>query len=345
LSNTHNRTQPFPAATEPALAEGLIVSGSRGLYDVQTPDGLLRCTIRGRLRKQLEYPESNGKHRSVRNARVKEHDPVAVGDRVRALPTGDGTGVIAEVIARAGGSFTRGDPDRGQGRLTTIAGLDQMILVFAAREPTPHLRLLDRFLVLAETQRAPATIVINKVDLGVESWLAERLALYRTLGYPVIQASAATGEGVAELRQCLAGRVSALLGPSGVGKSSLLNALQPELAQRVSAVGTTTHKGRHTTTGTRLCPLEGPEGGYIADTAGIRALALAGSATAALDRAFVEFRPLLGDCHHRDCAHLTEPGCAIREAVRVGAVDRARYESYCRLRLDGGDPAEWDDVE
>jgi ribosome biogenesis GTPase len=220
-----------------------------------------------------------------------------------------------------------------------------MILVFAAREPTPHPRLLDRFLVLAEAQRVPAIVVINKVDLGVEPWLAERLTMYRGLGYPVIQASAATGEGVAELRQRLAGRVSALLGPSGVGKSSLLNALQPELGQRVSAVGATTHKGRHTTTGTRLCPLEGPEGGYIADTAGIRALALAGGAIAALDRCFVEFQPLLGGCHHRDCAHLTEPGCVIRAAVRTGNVDRARYESYCRLRLDGAETEEWDDVE
>jgi ribosome biogenesis GTPase len=345
LKSTQSNPQPAPAATQPALAEGLIVGGSRGLYDVQTTAGILRCTIRGRLRKQLEYPESKGKHRSVRKVQVKEHDPVAVGDRVRALPTGDGAGVIEEIIARAGGAFTRGDPDPGRGRLTTIAGLEQMILVFAAREPTPHPRLLDRFLVLAEAQHVPAIVVVNKVDLGIEPWLAERLTLYRGLGYPVIEASAATGAGVDELRGRLAGRVSALLGPSGVGKSSLLNALQPELGQRVSAVGNTTHKGRHTTTGTRLCPLDGPAGGYIADTAGIRALALSGGDLATLERGFVEFRPLLGGCHHRDCAHLAEPGCAIRAAVRAGTVDRARYESYCRLRLDGADAAVWDDVE
>jgi len=128
------------------LAEGLIVDGSRGLYAVETPNGILRCTIRGRLRKELEYGSRGGAGREVKRVTVREHDPVAIGDRVRVLPTGGESGVIEQIIARAGGAFTRRDPNAGAGNLslTTIAGLDQLIAVFAAREPAPHLRLLDR---------------------------------------------------------------------------------------------------------------------------------------------------------------------------------------------------------
>ncbi|HEX6817060.1 MAG TPA: ribosome small subunit-dependent GTPase A, partial [Ktedonobacterales bacterium] len=126
-------------------------------------------------------------------------------------------------------------------------------------------------------------------------------------------------------------RVSAFVGPSGVGKSSLLNAIQPGLAQRVSSVGATTHKGRHTTTGSRLFALDGPLGGYIADTAGFRALGFFDGTIDRLDMCFREFRPYLGACRLGDCRHLSEPGCAIREATRTGEVAPARYESYRRL--------------
>lgn len=333
--------------TENPLVEGLIVDGSRGQYRVETPRGTLVCTIRGRLRKQLTYPESTGAHKRVQKVKVHEKDPVAIGDRVRVLPTGGATGVIEEVVARAGGSFTRDDPDSGGGLLTTVAGLDQMVLVFAARDPEPHLRLLDRFLVLAEAQDLPAIICLNKVDLGVAPWLMERLTVYRRIGYPVVLASAAGGEGLGELRALLAGRTSAFVGPSGVGKSSLLNAIQPELGQRVGAVGATTHKGRHTTTGTRLFPLDGPAGGHIADTAGIRALAVVGGAKRDLAWCFREFQPHLGACRLSDCTHLREPDCAVRAAVRAGEIDTARYDSYHRLATDGASASlgGWDEME
>jgi len=136
---------------------------------------------------------------------------------VRVLATGGGNGVIEEVIARAGGAFTRADPNAGRSQIRSVAGLDQMIAVFAAREPAPHLRTLDRFLALAESQEIEAAICINKVDLGVEPWLTERLAAYRAIGYPVLETSAELGIGLAALREQLAGRTSALLGPSGVG--------------------------------------------------------------------------------------------------------------------------------
>jgi ribosome biogenesis GTPase len=278
----------------------------------------------------------------VRKVKVREKDPVAIGDRVALLPTGGGAGVIERVLARAGGSFTRGDPDPGGGALTSVVGLDQLVMVFAAREPTPHLRLLDRFLVVAEAQELAGVICINKADLGAPSWLRERLEVYRQIGYPVILASAERGDGLDELRARLAGRVSAFVGPSGVGKSSLLNALQPDLGQRVSAIGATTHKGRHTTTGTRLFPLEG--GGYVADTAGIRALVVSSQLTR-LDHCFPEFQSYLGTCRLADCTHIHEPGCAVLAAVEARALDAERYDSYCRLLTGEAAALDWEQIE
>jgi ribosome biogenesis GTPase / thiamine phosphate phosphatase len=332
------------AAATSGLLEGLITEGSRGIYRVETAAGAYSCSIRGKLRKQLIYAESasTSGRRSVQRVKTQRHDPVAVGDTVRVLPTGGREGVIEEVVARAGGAFTRGDPDKGQGKLTSIAGLDQLVATFAAREPMPHLRVLDRLLVLAESQELPVAICLTKIDLGVEEWLIERLRVYAAIGYPVLLASAVTGEGLDALRAQLSGRTSAFLGPSGVGKSSLLNAMQPGLGQKVSAISTLTHKGRHTTVGTRLFPLDDPAGGYIADTAGFRSLALDGLAVAHLDWCFREFRPYLGQCAMNDCSHLHEPVCAVRDAVQRGDIDLDRYNSYRRLSAVGDESFEID---
>ncbi|HLZ22034.1 MAG TPA: ribosome small subunit-dependent GTPase A [Ktedonobacterales bacterium] len=319
----------------PSFLEGLITDGSRGVYRVETDAGDFTCTIRGRLRKELVYAESRSARKSVRDVKVKPHDPVAIGDRVRILPTGGGAGVIEEIVARAGGAFTRKDPDPKVGELTTIAGLDQMLFVFATREPEPHLGLLDRFLAVAEFQHTAAIICVTKVDLGVAPDLEERLALYAALGYPIVYTSIATGAGIPTLRQTLAGHTSALLGKSGVGKSSLLNAVEPGLGQRVGAISASTGKGRHTTTGTRLVRLSGLGGGYIADTAGIRALGLTRETLRELDGCFREFRPYLGACHLSDCTHIHEAECAVRAAVDANALDAARYDSYCRMREEG----------
>ncbi|HEX6798845.1 MAG TPA: ribosome small subunit-dependent GTPase A [Ktedonobacterales bacterium] len=286
----------------------------------------------------MTYAENRGVRRgSVRSVAVKPHDPVAVGDRVYLLPIAPQQGVIEQVIARAGGAFTRRDPDPKQGSLRTVAGLDQIVPVFATREPEPHLGLLDRMLVVAEAQRIGALICVTKLDLGLSAELAARLDVYRRLGYLIVLTSTATGEGIDTLRERLAGRVSALVGKSGVGKSSLLNALLPAAAQATGAVSGTTGKGRHTTTSTRLFALGGPQGGYLADTAGIRALGLEREAEAALDWCFVEFRPYLDACEQPACAHLDEPGCVVRAGVAAGAIDAERYASYRRLREDADD--------
>lgn len=317
--------------SETLFIEGLITEGSRGRYRVEAAAGALWCVVRGRLRKELIYAESASARRTARAVKVNQRDPVAIGDRVLARATGAGEGVIERVVTRAGAaSLTREDPDPGK-RLTTVRGIEQIVIVFAAREPAPHLRLADRFIALAESQEATAILCVNKADQGIAPWLRARLDVYAGLGYAVVTTSAATGEGVETLRELLAGRVSALTGPSGVGKSSLLNALEPGLALRVSAISATTGKGRHTTTGARMAPLSGPAGGWLADTAGIRALALDAGALSELPWLFREFRPLQGSCAFGDCQHLSEPGCAVIAAARSGAIDAERYDSYRRL--------------
>ena len=328
-----------------ALLEGTVREGARGQYWVDTPAGELLCILRGKLRKQLLYAHSSSlpgatlRHK-VRRANVKARDPLTVGDRVRVLSMSGGRGTIEAILPREQGAFTREAVNGGRvaGEVTTVAGIDQVIAVFAARDPEPHLGLLDRLLVLVEAQSVGAVICLNKVDLGLDEALLSRLDVYRALGYPVVLASASTGSGVEALRDHLDGHTSALLGPSGVGKSSLLNALEPGLALRVSEISQATGKGRHTTSGTRVVPLAGADGApaaYVADTAGIRTMALGGIAAGRLDWCFREFRPYLGQCFHADCGHRHEPGCTVQLAVDQGALDRVRYESYCRLYDQG----------
>ncbi len=317
---------------QPAQLNGMIIDGSRGIYRVETDAGIYTCTIRGKLRKSFAYPESASGRHGARQVKVNQRDPVAIGNRVSIQVLSATTGVIAAVIATEAGSLTRGDPDYGA--TTSVAGLDRLIVVFATRDPTPHLRLLDRFIVLAEAQGLDLAVCLNKSDLGEPEWLTARLAVYARLGYPIVRVSATTGAGIAELRALVTGRTAALVGPSGVGKSSVLNALEPGLAQRVGVTSAASGKGRHTTTIARMVPLAG--GGHLADTAGIRALALHDLARL-LDRTFREFAPYLGQCRWPNCAHLQETDCAIRQAVTDGQIDLERYGSYARLR----DPAAW----
>jgi ribosome biogenesis GTPase len=192
--------------------------------------------------------------------------------------------------------------------------------------------MLDRFLVIAEAARLPAIICANKCDLVAPEAARELFKHYPPLGYKVLYTSAITGAGVTGLRDLLGGtlRVSVLAGPSGAGKSTLLNAVQPGLGLKAREVSRATTKGRHTTVYPELLPLEG--GGYVADTPGVRAVALWDIEPEELDGYFVEIRPLVAQCEFSDCTHLHEPGCAVRKAVEAGEISTSRYESYCRLR-------------
>jgi ribosome biogenesis GTPase len=211
-----------------------------------------------------------------------------------------------------------------------LANLDHAVLVFAVREPAPHFGMLDRYLALCEHAGIPVTICLNKVDLEVASEISYAVGMYQNLGYHTLYTSAATSEGIEALRATLAGRTSLLTGPSGVGKSSLLNVLMPGVDQRTGQISDSTGKGRHTTTGVRLLPLAG--GGWVADSAGIRELALWNVPSAALVLSFVELRPYSGGCLYENCDHSeTEEGCALHEVLTSGKITTERWSSFLRL--------------
>ena len=300
-------------AEEKRLLSGLIIKSQSGFFTVETDSGSLVCQLRGRLKKG-----------------AREGDLAAIGDRVTVQPLDASQGVITEIEPRQRMISRLAPLPRGEYQQIIIANPDQAVFVFACASPAPRLRMLDRFLVIAEKQEIPALIVANKVDLvGIEKAQA-LFGHYLPIGYPVIYTSAKLGFGVTELHHCLIGKVSALAGPSGVGKSSLLNAIQPGLGLAVEQISRATGKGQHTTVLSELFPLNG--GGYVADTPGLRALALWDTAPEELDGYFPELKPFVTHCQFSDCTHTHEPGCAVRAAVAQNLVHPERYESYVRLR-------------
>lgn len=295
-----------------ALVPGLIVRAQSGWFEVETQDGRrVMSRLRGRLLKER-----------------LQADVAAVGDRVKVRLLEDGTGVIEEVAERVR-ALSRQAPGREYEQII-VANPDQAVFVMACAQPDPNFGLLDRLLVVAEREEIPAVICANKVDLVGRARARELFGLYKEVGYPVFYTSAKTGEGVDELRQALVDRLSVFAGPSGVGKSSLLNAIQPGLGLRVAEVSHATGKGRHTTVAPELVRLH--EGGYVADTPGVKAFALWDIEPEELDGYFREIAPLVAECAFNDCTHLHEPGCAVREALERGEIHPRRYESYVRLR-------------
>ncbi|MHB8112648.1 MAG: ribosome small subunit-dependent GTPase A [Chloroflexi bacterium GWB2_54_36] len=284
-----------------------------GFYSVQTEQGTVVCQLRGRLKK----------HRSA-------GDIIALGDHVRIQLQNDGTGSIEEIAPRQTALVRSAPTARGVYRQVLLANPDQAVFVFACAQPEPHLRMLDRFLIVAEQQGIPPLVVANKIDLATPE-VIKKFETYPPLGYPVIFTSARTGQGIDELRERLVGKLSALAGPSGVGKSSLLNAVQPELGLAVREVSQATEKGRHTTVIRQLFPLDA--GGYVADLPGMRMLSLWDIQPEELDGYFPELRGLVQECLYNDCNHQNVPGCAVIEAVNRGTVSHERYESYLRLRF------------
>jgi len=280
---------------------------------VETDSGPLVCRLRGRLKKGPRLG-----------------DIAAVGDRVLITPLGRGEGVIESIEPRRRMLVRLAPTPRGEYQQIIIANPDQAVFVFACALPAPRLGMLDRFLVIAEKQGLPALIVANKVDLVGQDRAAALFGHYGSLGYPVIYTSARQASGLDQLRQQLTGKISVLAGPSGAGKTSLLNALQPGLGLSVREVSQATHKGKHTTVVRQLFTMEG--GGYIADTPGLKALALWDIPAEEVDGYFPELRSLVEHCQFSNCTHLHEPGCAVLDAVAKGSVHPERYNSYIRMR-------------
>jgi len=339
---------------------GLVIGSTHGIFDVAVQEEILRCTLRGKLRKphlQPEHPTgpgrkgfshflrfskasasqqntaSRGAARGVAIADPPEEEEalplrISVGDLVRVTRIDTTTGVIEEALPRRN-KMSRGSSETGNEQIM-LANLDQVLLVFAVREPEPHFGMLDRYLAIAEYNHVTPILCLNKMDLGCPKAVEEAARLYARLGYQVLGTSAITSEGMDTLKNILRDKTSLLTGPSGVGKSSLLNTLEPGFSLRIGAISEATGKGRHTTTSVRLFPLS--FGGWLADSAGIRELALWSIPAKDLASCFGEMRPYLGKCTFEDCGHTEgEEGCAIRRARKQGKIRVARYRSYLQL--------------
>lgn len=266
---------------------------------------------------------------------ARRTDIVAVGDHVWITDAEEGEAVI-EAVAPRHAVFSRTARNTRDTEQVILANPDQVLLVFASREPEPHLRMLDRFIILGERQELPIRIVVNKIDLEVDlppddalGSARDRFRIYESV-YPVHYVSSTTGEGMPDLSEALTGRISVVVGPSGVGKSTLLNALDPENRRETGMISEATGKGRHTTIGAQLYEIA--PGTFIADTPGMRSLAMHAVPEDELEWCFREFRPYLDACRFRGCTHVHEPGCAIREAVEHGEIPKERYDSYVLVR-------------
>lgn len=294
---------------------GTVLRARSGFFTVSTESGTYECQLRGRLKRERQ-----------------SEDLVVIGDEVTLTPLTDAEGVIEDVATRRS-RFSRRQPgNRGSWKEDLmVANLDQLVAVFACADPVPHVRMIDRFLVIAEHNEVPTFIVANKLDLSSVEDAEALFAPYARIGYPVVYASARTGQGVDELRDRLAGRISLVAGPSGVGKSTLLNAVQPGLNLATGAVSEALHKGRHTTTSSELLPVDGPMGGHVADSPGLRQVGLWQIPPEEIAWCYPDMRPFLGTCRFADCTHGPEPGCAITAAVTSGAISHARLDSYRRL--------------
>ena len=281
--------------------------------DVQTESGrVFSCTVR----------------RVVRTISRQARNAVVAGDLVQMRPLDEHEGVIERVEPRTS------TLSRGSGRFehVIVANIDQLAIIASADAPPLKPGLIDRFLASAEQGRVRPLIVINKADLADVVGLQPMIGLYAHLGYDVLLISAKTGRGMDRLRSKLAGRETVLAGQSGVGKTSLLNAIQPGLRRRTGEVSADSGKGKHTTRVTELIALE--TGGWIVDTPGVRQMELWDIATEEVEGFFREFRPFVALCRFPDCTHTHETGCCVKRAVELEVIAPLRYESYLRM-LDG----------
>ena len=290
------------------MEEYRIIKALSGFYYVQAEDGVVECRARGRFRRQDQSP--------------------LVGDFVRITRQGD-KGVLEALLPRKN-AFIR----------PAVANIDQLVVLASCAIPVTEPFLIDRVLAIAQLQNVPALVVVNKDDLAPAQPLAE---IYRRAGVPVLVTSAETGEGIEALREALAGKLSCLTGNSGVGKSSLLNRACPQLQLPVGEVSEKLGRGRHTTRHIELYSLGSNT--FVADTPGFSAFDTERMELVhkeQLQYAFPEFAPYLGHCQFPDCAHLKEPGCAVRKALAEGEIGQTRYDSYERLYELASQLKEWE---
>ncbi|UCD28670.1 MAG: ribosome small subunit-dependent GTPase A [Planctomycetota bacterium] len=293
---------------------GTVVAVRGQFVDVDDGHRVWPCTIRRVLRTRL----------------IRERSPVVVGDEVTIRIIADEEGLLNEgVIEKV--HPRRTELIRSDGRRTHMiaANVDQVLIVASIREPMIKQHLIDRYVVAAHAGNLPASICVNKIDLDESDETLPILQRYDRLGYTTVATSALTGAGIEQLRSLLKDKVTIIAGQSGVGKSSLLNVVQPGLNLPITNVSTATQKGKHTTSTAIWIKLE--MGGAVIDTPGIRALDVAMIPLNELEMHFVEFIDLVADCKYPDCVHIHEDDCAVKAAVEAGQIDQRRYDSYVNL--------------
>jgi ribosome biogenesis GTPase len=316
------------------IIQGIVTWKTNHQVEINAAGGTYLCELAAPKIEKTQF-------RSRKKERREESQPaqLAVGDRVHFKPLDETTGQIVSIEERANQvsrlSVTSHDGGR-QTEQVIASNVDQVIPVFAAANPAPSWNMLDRYLVIAEANQIPAAICISKVDL-VDCKTSEFQAIledYRRIGYPVFLFSTRVDSGLDEVQTLLNGKTSLILGKSGVGKTSLLNALQPDLSLRVNAVSRGgNQRGKHTTSSAEMFQLD--FGGTVIDTPGVRELGLWDIFPDELADFFLEMRPFVGQCKFGlDCRHDEEPGCAVRKAVMAGRISPRRYKSYTRMRDD-----------
>ena len=290
------------------MPEGVIIKALSGFYYVRLENETVECRARGRFRLDGTSP--------------------LVGDRVTISRDAQGKGRVDKVLERKN-FFVR----------PAVANIDLLIAVASEVEPVTDPFLIDRVTSTAEHNGCEVVICINKSDATSSQRLAD---IYAATPYRVIETSAVTGEGIAELAECIKGKVCAFSGNSGVGKSSILNALEPSLELKTGEVSEKLGRGKHTTRHVEIFPVAG---GYCADTPGFASFDVEQMPPIPKDElqfTFPEFEPYIGACRFDDCAHIKEPDCAVREAVEAGKIARSRYDSYCRLYEISAQYKDWE---
>lgn len=290
-----------------------VVRATGSWYDVLHDGETVRCRIRGRLRLKG----------------VRSTNPVVVGDEVACEADEGGDYVIADILPRRNYVIRRASNLSKESHIIA-ANVDQALLMASLRSPETPTEFVDRFLVTCEAYKVPVTILLSKFDLQDAEAVAEFRAVYEGAGYRVLEVSVREGRGVEEVRELLAGRTTLVSGNSGVGKSTLIQAIDPSLDIRTGEISESHHKGRHTTTFSTMYPLAG--GGAVIDTPGIKGFGLIDIDEAELWHYFPEMMRVAPACRFYNCTHTHEPGCAVTEAVKAGEIAWPRYESYLKIR-------------
>jgi ribosome biogenesis GTPase len=308
---------------EKETSKGIVIRAQAGIYYVKTTDQVIECTLRGKIKHELRTDE----HRFL------YADPVSVGDEVAITIAEGDKGAIEEIMPRKS-KISRMASGTAPIEQIIVANADYMVMLMSAKMPNFKPRLLDRLLIVAEAGDLEPIVLINKIDLindKEKDRLFEETHIYSEIGYKIFYISALNKIGIDEVIDVMKGKMSAMIGHSGTGKTTLLNAIQPGLGLKTREIGAKTKRGKHTTTSVRLYELD--FGGYIVDTPGIREVGLWDVWKSELDQYFREMGPYVSKCKFYDCSHISEPGCVIKEAVAQGKISRSRYESYTKLRL------------